>query len=234
MYKPISLIICCFYMISLQAQRVVDVSTNQLPVGVQLVNGNPILLDKYVRVVQGSPFFKDEYLPSNFIHVLSKRPMAVKLNLLSNEVQFRDENGKEFIANNKVTRVVLTDAFGQTYKFIHPSTFNTMAKVPEAWYELLVEGKASLYKLHKKNVSESTPYGQATTEQTITTTPQFFVYANQSFNRVKQVKDFGDIFADKFRDISTFIRQSRIQEKSEDNFKKVVDHYNLVTAKVQQ
>ena len=94
------------------------------------------------------------------------------------------------------------------------------------WYQVITEGKASLYRLDRKIVRENKRYGSSTTEQQIETKPQYAVLYKQSVVPVKKWKELPDILSDRKKEITDFIRQHELTGKSEADYINVVDYYN--------
>ena len=182
-------------------QKTVDVSKSDDNIYLSNYRGN-VFVDKYVTVVKGTPYFKEEWLKSNIIGALNK-PVAIKLDLLANEVHFRDQKGQELVAVTDLNQIVLTDSMAnERYKFIHSSVINTSDKIEPGWYQQLVDGKATLYKFYKKSLSENKPYGSATTEQTIETSTQYYLLLNGDFTEIKKFNDLPELLTKKTKEVS--------------------------------
>lgn len=214
-------------------QRVVDVDkSGGSPVRgfFYTVAGEPVSTAKYVRVIEGSPFFSEEWMKGSALmadgNYYGYYPM--RLDLITGEVYFKNESGTEYIATKPIHELFLADTIlNHAYHFVHSSAFVT-AKAPEpGWYLLLYEGAlASLFKKFNKNIRESRPYGSATYEQTITTVPTYFIFFTGRFHRVKKPAEIPDILKDKKEPLRFFINKNQLSGKTDADFVALLEHYH--------
>src|ERR1700742_2823879 len=76
---------------------------------------------KYVKVIDGTPFFKEEWMKAIVADPLGRvyHVRAVRINLLENQLNFKDAGGKEMIATVPLRTVLLADSLsGETYSFV--------------------------------------------------------------------------------------------------------------------
>jgi hypothetical protein len=124
---------------------------------------------------------------------------------------------------------VLTDAFGNNFRFIHSSALPQQPSNPlkVGWYQWLHSGTASLYKYFNKSMSESTPYGSATIEQKIKTKEKYMVSYNNAFIEIPKLKDAPAILANKKSEMESFIKDKDDSKKSmDDRFVALIEYYN--------
>ena len=88
------------------------------------------------------------------------------------------------------------------------------------------KGKTTIYKLIIKNMTESKPYGSATTEQRISTTGQYFIYHHSTFTRVKKIKEIPDLLGDKKNELGDYISSGKLSGKSDMDYAELVAYYN--------
>lgn len=118
-----------------------------------------------------------------------------------------DEKQKEIVVTTPLKEIVLTDASGDNFRFMHTSSFEKPVNAPkEAWYLWLYTGQASLYKTFVKNLFESKPCASATTEQRIQTTEKYLVLYNNAFFEVKKINDLTSILANKKMNRKLFLK----------------------------
>jgi hypothetical protein len=94
------------------------------------------------------------------------------------------------------------------------------------WYELLVEGKASIFKKIKKQMNEEKPYGSATIERSIHTSFQYYALYNGTFIQVKKFKELPDVLSDKKEQITQYIKANNLSGKTDDDYRSVFNYYN--------
>jgi hypothetical protein len=195
----------------------------------QAVNGMPVAANVYYRVVEGSAFFDPEW--SKGLVAFDKKQygnVMLKLDLLKNELHFKNSKGEEMICSSPVNRITF-GAPGQ----INAPTFVFSAFVaelssfkPEAWLQVHAEGRAGLYTHHKKTISETRPYGSATLEQRITTTEIHYLVHNNQYVRVKKLSNILNLLADKKAELQQWIKANNIDESNLADWARVVDAYN--------
>lgn len=216
------------------AQRTVDVTNGDTRLGPSsfyTVGGTPFVNDKYVKLVDGSPYFKDEWLTGILISSTGQqyKDLSLKLNLHNNEVLYKDDKNSEMIATTAIKEIVLTDAEGNNYRFIHSSALPQQQSNPldEGWYQWLCSGTAELYKYYHKLMSETTPYGSATTEQRIKTKARYLVHYNNAFLEIPKLKDAPSILANKKAELENFIKKNNDRNTSEDDrYITLIQYYN--------
>lgn len=219
------------------AQQVVDVNSDEFAAtnhrSVEAAITGLILQPyKYVQITDGTPYFNKEYLKARLFDAAgtSYASNAVRLNLLDNEVDFKDDKGTEMMTTTPVRRIQFTDTTtGKQYLFV------TGDQIPEAdkedaktWLEVLVNDKVSLCKKIKKSIHETIPYGTATTEQNIVTLESYFVRMNNSFTRVKTWQDLLQLFADKKAAVDAYVHTNRLKGKTDADYIQLVKYYNTL------
>ncbi len=216
-----------------KAQRVVDVEKEQGNATVfnhvYTVAGVPFVNAKFLRVVEGTPFYDPLMMKGAIILSGGKeyKNILVRINLLESQVNYMEAEQVELVASTAIREVVLWDTINNSdHRFIFYEYIETVAKPEKGFYELLQAGKAELYKQYRKNLVESKPYGSATVEQRIQTDTRFFILKAKQWTRIKKLKDLEGLLNDKARDIVKFIEENKIQGDTQKNFERVISHYN--------
>ncbi|HET9744618.1 MAG TPA: hypothetical protein VFP97_02830 [Chitinophagaceae bacterium] len=215
------------------AQRVIDVDkeTGNASVFnyVYTVAGTPFVSAKFLRVVEGSPFFNEQMMKGAIILSEGKeyRNIMVRINLLESQVNYIGDKQIEMVASTPIREVVVWDTINnKDHSFIYSTYIEAVEKPEKGFYELLQAGQAQLYKRHKKQLLESKPYGSATIEQRIQTEITYFILKDKQWRRVKKVRDLTALLNDKTKDIAKFISDNKINGDSQANFESVIAHYN--------
>lgn len=225
-------IFLCISAISMKAQKTVDVTqpdNNALsPSFFTVVSGEPVVFAKFVKIVDGSPYFSDEWMKGTVTidDINQFAGVYLKLDLYDNEVHYRDLKGNELVASTRIKKLTLFDSSAQlVFDFINGAYINTTDHL-KGWYQLLADGKASMFKQIKKRMYEDKPYGSATVERSVHTS--FFYYAlhNGRFIQVKKFKDLPDILGDKKHEVSEYIKTNNLSGKMDDDYRSVFDYYN--------
>lgn len=218
---------------SLSAQRTVDVTNGDFRLNgssFYTVGGTPFVNEKYVKLIEGSPYFSDEWLKGIVVtsNGTEYKDISLKLNLHSNEVLYKNDKDEEMIATTPIKEVVLTDAEGNNYRFVHSSTLVQQEANPikTGWYLWLCSGAAGLYKYYNKLMSESTPYGSATTEKRIKTKEKYLVSYNNAFIELPKLKDIPNVLANKKTELQEYLKKEEKTGNAEDRFVAIIEYYN--------
>ena len=195
------------------------------------VAGQPFVNVKFVKLTEGSPYFKDNFHKSIAVGEdgYEFKDLSLKLDLYDKQILYL-ENGKEYLATTKVKELIITDSLGYNYKFVRfeiPSKSGNTTSTE--WYQWLTSGKASLYKEYKKKILETKPYGSPTTEQKIITREAYLIYYNNVFLEAKKLKDVPTILANKKTELEAFLKTKDDKNQSmDDRFKALIDYYNTL------
>jgi hypothetical protein len=234
--KYIAAILSLFTVSVAVAQQVMNVANdNTSTVGNSLLlmgQGYPVIPTKYVKVVDGSPYFRDEWMRGKLVTdgIKMYDSLRLRIDLLENELQFINSRGEQLIATNPVRGVTLIDSVtGKQYHFVHSSYMEFSKDIEKGWYQVLVSGPATLYKRTVKVLNEIKPYGSATTEQSIKTSEQYFIFAYNEFTRVKKLKDVPGLLKDKKEELNNYVKE--LSGKSESDFYNTVYFYNKLFEK---
>jgi len=216
--------------ISSSAQKTVDVTTNDINAlstsFFNVVGGEPFVLAKFTKLVEGTPYFKEEWMKGNIIINGEKEYTGIylKLDLFDNEVHYQDPKGIEMIATGLVQKIILFDtAAQQVFNFVNGVYIQANSRV-KGWYQLLVNGKASLFKQINKQLRENKPYGSATIEQSIISSSHYYILYNGIFTEIKKIRDLPGILNDKKEEVVQYIKN--LSGKSDDDFENVINYFN--------
>jgi hypothetical protein len=212
------------------AQRIVDVNSNDHNIGnfFQVVGGEPVSNTKFVKLVEGSPFFEREWIKSTLISMQGGvyENIPVKLNLLEGRVHYLDRNDVEMIANTAIREVVFSHpSNGKHYRFINGSVLPESMK---GWYLLLHNDSATLMKSFEKSIMESQPYGSATTEQKIRTTPKYFLLYNNQMQAFKNIKELQEVLIAHRGKLHDLIQKQNTKVHLDDRLVEIVAYYNTL------
>jgi len=195
-----------------------------------MAEGFPVSTAKYVRVTSGTPYFSETWMPGRAVLSGGKNcdSLRLRVDLLSNEVQYIGKGGSELIASTPLRSITLIDSVkGKENFFVH-SEYMSPAPPETGWYQLLTAGNATLYKRINKKITETKAYGSSVTEQNILTTEQYYVLTNGVYTKVKKMKELPELFANKSADLSNYISSRKLSGKSEQDYVDVVTQYNTL------
>ena len=226
------LFVCLIFLTSVIsfAQQTIDVAKQDVRIvnaGIFVVAGEPFVNVKFTRLVDGTPYFSDDWMKGVAIMDSGKRYSGIlKLDLMENKIHFQDEKGNEMVATAKVRQLVLIDTTKQTaFSFVHSSSLKT-ADPRSGWYQLLAEvPSAKLYKQSVKNLQEIKPYSSATVEQYIRTADHYYVLYKEKLTAVKKIKELAEIFVDEKQEVLKYISDNKLNGKSDNDFINVMSFY---------
>jgi hypothetical protein len=159
---------------------------------------------------------------------------VLRLDLVSNELHYLDSAGQEMITTEKVVEVILKDSLlGKQYRFVYSSAIAVpkSERPVNGWYELLSQGTANLFCKYQKEIVETRPYGAATYDEAIKTSNIYFLAYNETFYRIKKIKDLPDILSDKRTELINYINNKDLSGKSESDYSSLINYYNTLHAK---
>ena len=201
----------CFLSIISIAQKTIDVDkTTGVPQNsFYSVGGEPFVNIKFVRLASGTPYFNDEWMKGTGISGtgIVYKAGVLKLDLFDNKVHFLDASGNEMIATSPLKELILTDTLsGKSYHFVHSSLFASPT-IKQGWYLVLAAGTIGLYQYFSKMITETKPYGSATTEQHIITKDEYYLYHNTALHQIKKLKDLPAILTDRKKELEEFLNK---------------------------
>ncbi|WP_121353272.1 hypothetical protein [Flavisolibacter nicotianae] len=214
------------------AQKVVDVDKSDgVPINsFYTVNGTPVSNVRYVRVTDGTPYFRDSWMKGVAISAKDARYQnpRVKLDLMDNEVHFLVDRESELICTIPLKDITLTDTInGTSYHFVWSPAVPGLSSVKKGWYLQLAEGKASLYQVFNKTIQEFKPFNSPVAEQKIVTTEDYLLAYNGSLLHPKKWKEIPALLADKKEALDAFLKTDRMKEGSNaERMAAIVSYYN--------
>lgn len=214
------------------AQKVVDVDkADGAPINsFYTVNGSPVTNVRFVRLTDGTPYFKDTWMNSVAISDKNIRYQnrRVKLDLFDNELHFLTDDEAELICTLPLKDLTLTDTVtGASYHFVHSVAVPLLAQAKKGWYLQLVQGKASLFQAFAKTLQEFKPYNSPVAEQKIITTEEFILAGNGAMYRFKKPKEIPELLADKKAELEAFLKTDRMKNGSNaERIAAMVSYYN--------
>jgi hypothetical protein len=234
--RPIPYIILfLFSAVLTRAQQVLDVtkieynqasSNGNITMSANGVLSSPV---KFIRVTSGTPYFIENWTKGTLVLEGGKAyaNLSLRLDLMNNEVEYKDMKGQEMTATSPIQYIFLTDSItGVKYDFVRGAQLGIGDKLlSKTFFQILVNGKVSLLRQISKKSQESITYGSATQEVTIVTINAWYVRMNGNLSRFKW-DDWQEIFKDKKDSLSAFIKTNHLKGKSEEDFTKLVTYYN--------
>lgn len=235
--RQVSLLTALFLALSMQSygqQRVVDVGkeeTSPLSGLFFVLGGEPYSFARYVRVVEGSPFFSEEWRLGTMILPGGKRydSIELKIDLLADEVHYKDLKGNPLIATTRIREIWLNGEAGKKFHFVHSSFIGTGTAATAGWHQMLTEGSAILFGKPVKEITEVKPYGSSVSEQRITTVTRYFILSDNKLSPIKSLNAIPELFSQKADQLKQFISTNKLKGKAEGDYISLVTFYNSLT-----
>jgi hypothetical protein len=232
--KFLLLFFFCAAVLSARSQQVVDVSKTDYTVGQSTffsAGGEPFVSVKFVSLVEGTPYFKDDFMQAVLVSKEGQayRDISVKLDLFDNQLHYLDPKGKEYITTTPLREIVMANpASKDSFHFLYSSYLpDTKKELQPGWYLNLASGKATLYTFYKKTVQENKPYGASAIQQTIKTDNIFVVQTASGLTQLKKLKDLPGALPDKKGELEEFLKTRDDRRATiEQRFTAAINYYN--------
>lgn len=222
------------------SQRVVDLASHDfsLSLGQTLIgvaDDHPVSQDKYRDILDGSPYFKDQWMQGLALFREGKAfaRVLIRLNILENEVDYKNSKGQEMVATAPLKQITLVDSItGEEFTFVPGSTWKGEYKeLDNAWLQVLANDKVSLLRLIHKKIQVTNPsYGTTITERSIVTDESYYVQMKGHLIRIKKWDDLVRLFKDQKDVLSQYIRSNKLKGRSMEEYRQLVHYYNSIPA----
>ena len=195
--------------------------------------GGGIIFNKDYVDINGSPFFKAEWL--NGTVTLADARVIKDINVKYDEVvdkpYVRGPQDQTVLLNDKVTEFSMIDNTGS--KTVVRKYKNGFTNIPgftvDSYFEVLADGKVSFLKKKVKVITEDKQYNSAVITKGFFETTKYYIVSNINSTLVK--KDKNSVLAalsDKQTELDAFVKANSLNLKDEDDIVKLVDYYNTL------
>lgn len=187
--------------------------------GTYMISGNLANVRKYTRLVEGSPYFSDEFLPAT-IYLRSGTFIAgiqVKINLENMEVFYRDKSGTEMVIIQPLSKLVIYPSANDSLLFRYFANEPGAAiEQPSGWLlQLYGTQGIELYKHFDKRAEESTVYGQASKELRILTYYQYWAWYAKVYTKMKTLDEITDVKPDKKETLANAFKSKKLSTRQD-------------------
>jgi hypothetical protein len=237
--KNIFFAIFYFLLIStVNAQQIIDPSQMDLNFGSlntsDIVNGRVSFRDGSEKIISGSAFFVDAWMKGGVLDAKGNSfgNIWLKIDLLNNEINYKDKNGQPMVATNPLKYVVFKDsATNEKYEFVKGDQLKSTDKnIAITWFRLLINDKVSLCEQFKKSIRQTGPMATGAIEKSIVTEEHYFVQMNNKLVAFKKWNAWQTLFKDRKEQLSTFIKANHLRGKSADEYVSLINYYNSLLA----
>ena len=178
--------------------------------------------------VAGNPFFLKDWSDGviRFSSGMTSNKFKLKFNCAQNRLLLQF-NGTVFGAESKVSEFVIfpknkKDSF--LFRKGYPEIGLANA---ETYYEVLVQGKATLLQLHRKNIIEERQVLDSKASRFYEAAEELFVFMNGTMHKIEDRQDaIATIFSDKSTEVTSWITDQKLKLRSPSDYVQVVKWYN--------
>ncbi len=228
--RRLLLAICFLVWSNLHAQTLNNFSLKDIGQSVLMVtDGNGKSVNMALDMENyGSPFFDSDFLSAKITLSNGQRyeNVQVKINLLSNEVIFKSDDGKELAILPSIQSVLINkNGTDILFEFGYP---NFEKQTTKTVYQVLCKGELTLLKYYFIQVTEAKPYSSATMLRTIEKFPTLFIYSKKyglhPVPKTTQVLDI--ILKEEAAIVNKIIAENKLKIKKEEDLIKCLEIYN--------
>jgi hypothetical protein len=182
------------------------------------ISGKPFFPTQY-QDVQGTPYFFDEFVVSDVQLNNGKvlKNVRTNINLVTDELHYLSEDGHPMIANSAMIKAIETTAPGH-YKFVPSPAQN-------AFFQLLSDGKAQLFKHQKKVMLETKPYNSGTIQKSFARNSSILLAYGSEFNEIKSIDDICQVLSPDGK-LKQYASSQKMKKKSQEDWIELVDYFN--------
>ncbi len=180
--------------------------------------------------VNGSPYDREEFIPGEIVTTSRQRYTGIplRLNIYSNEVEFRNEEGKNF--NIGVPELIDYVMIGDE-KYIY-APYSVANRIQKGYFMVLTEGNAIL--LQKKNVilkpaEPAGAYKDPVPARFSKTEDDFYLRVLPAeAKRIKNRKDVAEILGDSTPEMEQFIKENKTRFNKAEDLRKLMEFYQTL------
>lgn len=179
---------------------------------------------------EGSPFYADEWNKGDvtLTNGYTFKDATLKFNDLDNTLYYKSGSGKEMIFTEPVHEFTLLVTKKDTLRkhlFRNGYAQNNM---PEAFYEVLSDGKVPMLKINLKLSQESQDQGSAPIHRMVESVQYYLLLNNRLVPMKKDRKFIFQNIGNKVTEMQAFITANNIDVKNEDDLIKLLNYYNSI------
>ena len=197
-----------------------------------IVDKNGGSFHSYYEGVDGHPYFIEKFMDATIGLMTGAVFNGVKarIDLCRQEIHFKLPSDSERIAvPGLINEIILYDTLGSG---IHSYTFQS--GFPEVdnlkrdtYYQVLSDGKITLLKSFIKKINKSKNEMSGEESSQFDTYEDHYIYVKYEMKRIKKDKAYVlNLLADKRKEMEAYAKDQKVNFKSMDSIKKLVDYYN--------
>ena len=227
----LSCTISCFYL-SAQVKSKLPTAAVSWDDQFVIVDKNGGAFHSYYEGIDGHPYFIEKFMDAT-IGVSTGvvfNGVKARIDLYKQEIHFRLPSDSERIAlPGLITEIILYDTVKsgiQSYKFQsgYPEVDNLKR---DTYFQVLSDGKITMLKSSIKKINKSKNEMSGEVSSQFDTYEDYYLYAKYEMKRIKKDKEYLlNLLADKRNEMEAYAKDQKLNFKSIDSIKKLVDYYN--------
>lgn len=178
--------------------------------------------------IKGSPYLNDEFVNGSIFTVqrLKYDNIPLRLNIYNDDLEFKTPSGE---VQALATPEIVEKAIFGDYQLIY-SPYYQASKIKKGFFQVLEEGKASLYSKSGvlfKEPTEPAAYKEAEPPTFVKKADEFYIRIGvDAAVLINNKKDLIAAFPDNQDKIESFINKNKIKTNKPESLKETVKYYN--------
>ena len=196
-----------------------------------IVDKNGGSFHSYHDGVEGHPFFMEGF-KSSMIKLTSGEEFSIsaRLDLYKQMVQIKlNGDTAKYILPGNISEIVFYDTIqGKPVSYKFQAGYSAVDNLTKnTFYQILSNGKAELLKSSVKKINKLKNDMTGEMSSQFDNYEDHYLYVKYEMKRLKKDKDFIlDLLSDKRKELETYITDQKINFKSIESIKKLIDYYN--------
>lgn len=178
--------------------------------------------------IEGSPYLNDEFVKGSVFTTQKQQFVDIPLryNIFNDELEFKTpDNVVQALATPELVEKA---TFGE-HQLVH-SPYFVSKNIKTGFFEVLVQGKASLYAKHEvvfNNATEPAAYKEAQPAKFVAKPEDYYIRAgNDAAFLISGKKDLMDAFPDHKNKMGKFVKENKVKPNKPETLKQLVEYYN--------
>ena len=201
-----------------------------------IVDKNGDSFHSYYEGIQGTPFFIENFKSSTIKLVSGQvfNSVSARLDLYKQVIQVKlnGDTVKNVLPGN-IAEVIFYDTVQSLpYSYIFQSGYPEIDNLNRNnFYQVLSDGKVTMLKSSLKKINKTKNEMSGEISSQFDTYEDYYLYIKYEMKRIKKDKEYLlNLLADKRKEMEAYAKDQKLNFKSIDSIKKLVDYYNSLFA----
>ncbi len=177
--------------------------------------------------IQGSPYLQQDFVPGEVLNTSNTQYAGVPLryNIYNDEIEFQTKEKGVFCLEKSTIKSVSINNSTFIYR-----AYASSGKLGRAYFELLHDGTVQLLKRHQirfEKAQPAKPYVDPVPAKFSQKNPIYYIaIEEQEAHKITNAKDLINLFPDKEKDLTNFIKNEKLKINKEEDLLKIIAHIN--------